>query len=128
MSMITLSIQLDHKLARCIGSNSTANFIAQQPERFSVMAVDGCEAPAHDDITPLLSSDFQGGVMTWLGSLTEALLLRAFEQGSGYRTAVLSDECLAAMPLNGPGGGYHDSYVVLSSRRFDSCWNGCASC
>lgn len=42
-----------------------ANFIAQQPERFSVMAVDGVGDPAHDDSTPLLSSNFEDGVMTW---------------------------------------------------------------
>lgn len=58
--------------------------------------------------------------MTWLGTLAEALLLRAFEQASGCRTAVLSDE-RGVVPLTGPGGGYEDGYVVLSSRKFDSC-------
>jgi hypothetical protein len=89
MSMI--SIQLDHKLARSLGGNAAANFIGQQPDRFSVMALDGVEDPSHDDIEPLLSVEFEGGVMTWLTSLTEALILRSFEQASGYKTAVLSD-------------------------------------
>lgn len=128
MSMITLSIQIDQELARCLGGSAAANFIAQQPDRFAVMALDGADSPAHDDIAPLLDKQFEGGVMTWLGSLTEALILRAFEQASGYRTAVLSDECLAGVPLNGPGGGYADAYVVLSSRHNDTCCQGCARC
>jgi hypothetical protein len=79
------------------------------------------EDTAHDDIAPLLSPDFEGGVIAWLGPLTEAPILRAFEQACGYRTAVLGDECPTAVPLNGPGGGYEDSYVVMSSRSFDDC-------
>ena len=128
MSMITLSIQIDQELARCLGGSAAANFIAQQPDRFAVMALDGVDGTARNDIGPLLDKQFAGGVMTWLGTLTEALLLRAFEQASGYRTAVLSDEALAGVPLDGPGGGYEDSYVVLSSRHDDTCCPGCARC
>jgi len=118
MSRITLTITVNDRLARCLGSNSGANFLAEQPDRFSVLDVDGLDELDHDDISPLLADDFTGGTMTWLGSVTEALVLRAFEQQNGYRTAVLCDEGLAAVPLAGPGGGYHDMYVVLSARSF----------
>lgn len=64
MPTITLTIQLDHRLAKCLGSSSGSNFIASQPDRFSMMALHGVEDPAHDDIAPLLSPDFEGGVMT----------------------------------------------------------------
>ena len=124
MSKISLVISLDHRLARSLGSSSCPNFVRDQLERFSVLDLDGVEDVDPDDMAPLLRETFVGGVMTWLGSLTEALLLRAYEQAAGFETAVLSDEALAGVPLDGPGGGYHDSYVILSSRDYMACWDG----
>ena len=122
MSKISLVITLDHRLARNLGSSSCANFVGDQTERFALMDLDGVDDVDPYDMAPLLSEVFVGGVMTWLRSLSEALILRAYEQAAGFQTAVLTDEAVGGVPLDGPGGGYEDCYVILSSRSFHHSW------
>jgi hypothetical protein len=112
-SSFSLAIVLDHKMAQSLGSSATRNFVHDQPDRFEVMAVDGYDDAANDDVEALTASPFTGGTMTWCGPLSDALLLRAFEQGCGLQTAVLWDLVAAETP-----GSHRDGYVVLSSRQF----------
>ena len=116
-STLRLTITLDDRLASLLGSVVHHNFLHDQEERFAVWAVDGIENPDGDDLRPLLGTDFADGSMTW-ASLPEALILRAFEQAAGFRTALLHDEELAMAPLEGRSGSYPDHFVVLSSRPF----------
>lgn len=106
---ITLAIVLDHKLAQSLGGCAARNFLHDQPHRFEVIAVDEPDTVDSDDVTALAAAPYAGGTLTWCGTLSDALLLRAFEQASGYPTAVLWD--LA-------GAQAHDGYVLLSGRRY----------
>lgn len=116
--MITLAIVLDQQMARHLGSTACRSLLSDQTHRFEVMAIDGQEDASHDDLEPLTAQPFDGGTMTWCGALSDALLLRAFEQACGFRTAVLWDLVAAETEL--PYGGDADGYVVLSTQQFDS--------
>jgi hypothetical protein len=123
---VTVTIVLDHDLARCLGSNASGNFAADHADRFEVLALDGHEGVNSNDVEPLTTGPFVGGTLTWCGSLADALLLRAYEQSCGMQTALLCD--LVMMETRLPAGGYADSYVVASSRQFADCWRGTCLC
>jgi len=114
--MITLAIVLDHRMAQCLGSCASCNFLHDQPDRFEVMTIDGHDDVTCDVVEPLIATPLKGGTFTWCGTLGDALLLRAFEQSCGFQTALLWD--LAAAEARLPAGGYADGDVVLSTRQF----------
>ena len=112
--MITLAIVLDRRMAESLSSCAFRNFVCDQPDRFEIMAIDGHENATDDCLDSLTVRPFRDGTMMWCGPLSDALLLRAFEQSCGYDTAVLWDLAHARCPL--PSGGMADAHVVLSTR------------
>ena len=72
---ITLTITLTHKMAGMLSSNASPNFFADQADRFEVLS--GPESPLPTD--PM----FANGTMQWCESMSDMLLLRAYEQACG---------------------------------------------
>jgi hypothetical protein len=97
----TITLTLTEHLADMLAGNRSPNFYEEQAERFELLG--GFDLPLPND------GVFVGGTMNFCGATSDALLLRAYEQGCGHTVTMLWD--LAT-----------EEYVVLSSRRFP--WGG----
>lgn len=98
---VSLTLTLTERLADMLAGNRAPNFYEEQAERFELLG--GFDLPLPNDAV------FVDGTMNFCGATSEALLLRAYEQGCGHTVTLLWD--LAT-----------EEYVVLSSRRFP--WGG----
>jgi hypothetical protein len=100
---LSLTLTLTESLADALAGIRHHNFYEEQADRFELLG--GFDLPLPNDAV------FVGGTMNFCDSISNALLLRAYEQGCGHTVTMLWD--LGT-----------DEYVVLSSRRF--AWGGSA--
>ena len=98
---VTLTLTLTERLADMLAGNRALSFYEKQADRFELLG--GFDLPLPNDAV------FVGGTMNFCGGISDALLLRAYEQGCGHTVTMLWD--LAT-----------EEYVILSSRRFR--WRG----
>jgi hypothetical protein len=94
---VTLTLTLTESLADMLAGSSSRNFYEEQADRFELLG--GFDLPLPNDAV------FAGGTMNFCAGTSDALLLRAYEQGCGHIVTMLWD--LAT-----------EEYVILSSRRF----------
>jgi hypothetical protein len=93
---IRLEIELDQAHADLLADVSARCFVDEQPDRFE--AIGGGHLPA-----------WKGATMQWCSTPASALMLRAFEEQSGF-------DALLGWDLAASGTDWTLGYVVLSRR------------
>lgn len=99
--VLALTLSIPSSLVDLLKSNSSHNFMAEQPGRFM---------PIGDGELPLPNApEFADGTLIWTDCMADAFLLRAYEQAEGELVTFLSDEC---------DYGAYRGVVVLTSRSY----------
>ena len=94
-----VTISISEKDANFLYGQSTENFCAEQVGRFEVLGFSATDkSPLHPDFT--------GGTLYWCETYLAALIIREFENASGYEVNLLGD-----LAVDG-------DYVVESTRAW----------
>jgi hypothetical protein len=99
---LTLTLSIPSSVVELLRSSSSRNFMDQQPGRF--LALGEGSLPAPD------SPVFNSGTLIWTNCVTDALILRAYEEAAGESVTLLWDDC---------GDEFYGGLVVLTSRPIE---------
>jgi hypothetical protein len=96
---VTVTLTLTHRMTDMLHHTSAENLAQDQPDRFE----------EHDGTANQV--DLIGGTMMWCDTAADAVLLLAYERGSGRTAALLWD-----LRNANSGNSAEGNYVVLTSR------------